>query len=90
MNIERNLLHSCWKYSSVDDFDHGSPTRGQDSTTTDKIVRLNIPFKDQKSQLCSMPAMLKANERCYKRTFRLYGLEALNHRSELKMLWDTF
>ena len=39
-----------------------------------------------------MPAMLKANERCYERTFGLYhyGLEALNHRSELKILWDTF
>ena len=37
-----------------------------------------------------MPAMLKANERCYKRTFGLYGLEALNHRSEFKILWDTF
>ena len=23
-------------------------------------------------------------------TFELYGLEALNHRSELKILWDTF
>ena len=34
--------------------------------------------------------MLKANERCYGRTFGLYGLEALNHRSELKILWDTF
>ena len=34
--------------------------------------------------------MFKANERCYKRTFELYGLEALNHRSELKILWDTF
>ena len=33
--------------------------------------------------------MCKANERCYKRTFGLYGLEALNHRSELK-IWDTF
>ena len=37
-----------------------------------------------------MPAMFKANERCYNRTFGLYGLEALNHRSELKILWDTF
>ena len=37
-----------------------------------------------------MPAMFKANERCYKRTFGLYGLEALNYRSELKILWDTF
>ena len=34
--------------------------------------------------------MFKANERCYNRTFGLYGLEALNHRSELKILWDTF
>ena len=34
--------------------------------------------------------MFKANERCYKRTFGLYGLEALNHRSEFKILWDTF
>ena len=42
------------------------------------------------AQLCAMPVMLKANERCYKRTFGLYGLEALNHRSELKILWDTF
>ena len=42
------------------------------------------------AQLCSMPAMLKANERCYKRTFGLYGSETLNHRSELKILWDTF
>ena len=37
-----------------------------------------------------MPAMFKANERFYKRTFGLYDLEALNHRSELKILWDTF
>ena len=37
-----------------------------------------------------MPAMLKANERCYKRTFGLCGFEALNHGSELKILWDTF
>ena len=37
-----------------------------------------------------MPAMLKANERCYKRTFGFYGLEAVNHRSEFKILWDTF
>ena len=37
-----------------------------------------------------MPGMFKANERCYKRKFGLYGLEALNHRSELKILWDTF
>ena len=37
-----------------------------------------------------MPAMFKANERCYNRTFGLYGLEALNHRSELKILWDRF
>ena len=37
-----------------------------------------------------MPAMLTANECCYKRTLRLKGLEALNHRSELKILWDTF
>ena len=37
-----------------------------------------------------MPAMFKANERCYNRTFGLYGLETLNHRSELKILWDTF
>ena len=36
------------------------------------------------------PAMFKANERCYNQTFGLYGLEALNHRSELKILWDTF
>ena len=34
--------------------------------------------------------MFKANERCYNRTFGLYGLETLNHRSELKILWDTF
>ena len=37
-----------------------------------------------------MPAMFKANERCYNRTFGLYGLEALSHRPELKILWDTF
>ena len=37
-----------------------------------------------------MPAMFNANERCYNRTFGLYGLETLNHRSELKILWDTF
>ena len=37
-----------------------------------------------------MPAMFKANERCYNRTFGLYGLKTLNHRSELKILWDTF
>ena len=36
------------------------------------------------------PAMFKANEGCYNQTFGLYGLEALNHRSELKILWDTF
>ena len=35
-----------------------------------------------------MLAMFKANERCYKRTFGLYGFEALNYRSELKILWD--
>ena len=34
--------------------------------------------------------MFKANERCYNRTLGLYGLETLNHRSELKILWDTF
>ena len=34
--------------------------------------------------------MFKANERCYNQTFGLYGLETLNHRSELKILWDTF
>ena len=37
-----------------------------------------------------MPAMFKANDRCYNRRFGPYGLEALNHRSELKILWDTF
>ena len=37
-----------------------------------------------------MPAMFKANERCYNRTFGLYGLETFNHPSELKILWDTF
>ena len=37
-----------------------------------------------------MPAMFKANERCYNRTFGIYGLETLNHRSELKILWETF
>ena len=42
------------------------------------------------AQLCSMPATFKANERCYNRTFGPYGLETLNHRSELKILWDTF
>ena len=31
-----------------------------------------------------MPAMFKANEPCYQRTFGLYGLEALNHRSEYR------
>ena len=35
--------------SIIKNFDHGSPARGQDSTTTDKIVLINIPFKDQKS-----------------------------------------
>ena len=35
--------------SIIKNFDHGSPTRDQDSTTTDKIVRISIPFKDQKS-----------------------------------------
>ena len=35
--------------SIIKNFDHGSPARGQDSTTTDKIVRINIHFKDQKS-----------------------------------------
>ena len=35
--------------SIIKNFDHGSPARGQDSTTTDKTVRINIPFKDQKS-----------------------------------------
>ena len=34
--------------------------------------------------------MFRANERCYNRTFGLYGLETLNHRSELKILWNTF
>ena len=34
--------------------------------------------------------MFKANERCYNRTFGLYGLETLNHCSELNILWDTF
>ena len=42
------------------------------------------------AQLCSMPAMFKANESCYNRTLGLYGLETLNHRSELKILWDPF
>ena len=37
-----------------------------------------------------MPATFKANKRCYNRRFGLYGLETLNHRSELKILWDTF
>ena len=37
-----------------------------------------------------MLAMFKANERCYKRKFGLYGFEALNYRSELKILWDIF
>ena len=37
-----------------------------------------------------MPAMFKANERCYKRIFGLYGFEALNNRLELKILWDRF
>ena len=37
-----------------------------------------------------MPAMFKANESCFRRTFGLYGIEALHHRSELKILWDTF
>ena len=37
-----------------------------------------------------MPGMFKANERCYNRTLGLYGLETLNHRSELKILWNTF
>ena len=37
-----------------------------------------------------MPAMFKVNEHCYNQTFGLYGLETLNHRSELKILWDTF
>ena len=37
-----------------------------------------------------MPAMPKGNERCYNRTFGLYGLETLNHRSELKILWNRF
>ena len=37
-----------------------------------------------------MPAMFKASERCYKRTFGLYDFEALNYRSELKILWDIF
>ena len=32
-----------------------------------------------------MPAMFKANERCYNRIFGLYGFETLNHRSELKI-----
>ena len=35
--------------SIIKNFDHGTPARGQDSATTDKIVRINIPFKDQKS-----------------------------------------
>ena len=36
-----------------------------------------------------MPAIFKANERCYNRTLGLYGLETLNHRSEVKLLRDT-
>ena len=39
---------------------------------------------------CSIPAMFKTNALCYKRTFGLCGLEALNHGSELRILWDTF
>ena len=35
--------------SIIKNFDHRPPPRGQDSTTTDKIVRINIPLKDQKS-----------------------------------------
>ena len=35
-----------------------------------------------------MPAIFKANERCYNRTLGLYGLETLNHRSEVKLLRD--
>ena len=34
--------------------------------------------------------MLNTNERRRKRTCGLCGLEALNHRPELKILWDTF
>ena len=34
--------------------------------------------------------MFKAIERCNNRTFGPYGLETLNHRSELKIFWDTF
>ena len=42
------------------------------------------------AQLCSMLAMFKANEHCYKRTFGLYGFECDkgHYRSELKILWD--
>ena len=39
---------------------------------------------------CSMPAMFETNERFHKQTFGLCGFEALNHPSELKILWDTF
>ena len=55
---ERSKLRSIFTHlgyplslidSIIKNFDHGSPTRSQDSTTTDKIVRINIPFKDQKS-----------------------------------------
>ena len=62
MNITNRNAANCVQYSLVlvthsasstaliiKNFDHGSPARGQDSTTTDKIVRINIPFKDQKS-----------------------------------------
>ena len=37
------------------------------------------------AQLYSTPAMFKANERCYRRTFGLYGLEALNIGQNLKI-----
>jgi len=37
-----------------------------------------------------MPAMFETNKRFYKQTIGLCGFEALNHPSELKILWDTF
>ena len=47
--------------SNIKNVYHGSPTRGQDSTTTDKIVRINIPFKDQKSASVVRKQLKKPN-----------------------------
>ena len=49
--------------SIIKNFDPGSPTRGQDSTTTDKIVCVNIPFKDQESVSAVRKQLKELNHR---------------------------